>query len=233
MPPPKLRGGVGDPDLRRPLIGDRVLVEPKSDNQKKVVDCWKESTVLFLTGIAGTGKTHLSLGLALQDALNHKRDNGPKPKIMLTRAMVGVDEEPGWFPGGVEEKLLPWLAPFVDVVGNLTNDKWDNLRQDVDIELIPTSLLRGRTVSKNQVLIADEAQSMTYSQLVCLLTRVGNGGKIVVCGDASQSDKFKGKSCPLADVTKKLTGLAGVTVVKFGKQDQQRNPLVNAILDRL
>lgn len=231
--PTKLRGGIGDPDLRRPLIGDQVLVDPKSDNQRKVVKCWADSTVIFLLGISGTGKTHLSLGLALQDAFNYKRDNGPKPKIMLTRAMVGVDEEPGWFPGGVEDKLLPWLAPFVDVLGNLTTDKWEALRQDVDIELVPTSLLRGRTVGKNQVLIADEAQSMSYSQIVCLLTRVGKGGKVVVAGDPSQSDKFSTKTCPLAEVTKKLTGLAGVSIIKFNKQDQQRSDIINAILDRL
>lgn len=229
----RLRGGVGDPDLKRPLIGDCRLVDPKTSNQKKVVEYWPDATVLFLLGIAGTGKTHLSLGLALQDAFNYKRDNGPKPKIMLTRAMVGVDEEPGWFPGGVEEKLLPWLAPFVDVLGNLTHDKWENLREEVDIELVPTSLLRGRTVGKNQVLIADEAQSMSYNQLKCLLTRVGKGGKVVVCGDPSQSDAFDAKTCPLADVAKRLNGLAGVSVVKFGKQDQQRSELVNAILERL
>jgi phosphate starvation-inducible protein PhoH and related proteins len=219
--------------LRKPLIGDRVLVEPKTDNQRKVVECWPTSTVLFLTGIAGTGKTHLSLGLALTDALNHRRDDGPKPKIMLTRAMVGCDEEPGLFPGDVEHKLLPWLAPFVDVLSNLTNDKWETLREEVDIELVPTSLLRGRTVGKNQVLIADECQSMTYNQLVCLLTRVGVGGKVILCGDPSQSDRFSASKCPLSEVAKKLTGLKGVSVVRFTSADQQRSELVNAILDRL
>lgn len=231
--PAKLRGGFGDDDLSKPLIESRHLVDPKTPNQKRTVEQWSKSEILFLVGLAGVGKTHLSLGLALQDALNHKRDSGPKPKILLTRPTVGVDADPGLFPGDAEEKLLPWIAPFFDVFGNLSTQSWEQIRKVVDIELVHFSLLRGRTVGTNHILIADECQTATYNQLKCLLTRVGKGGKIVICGDPYQADNFDEKTCPLTEVTKKLTGLDGVTVIKFGKQDQQRSGIVNAILERL
>jgi len=209
------------------------LVFPKTDNQQKVVDCWDDSELLFLVGVAGVGKTHLALGLALEQALNHKRDDGPKPKILLTRPMVGVDEEVGLFPGDVEQKLIPWLAPFIDVLGGITTDSWQQIREQVDIELVPFSLLRGRTVSRNQVLIADETQSATFGQLKCLLTRIGRGGKVVVCGDPSQSDKFNPDYCPLKEIAAKLSDLKGVAVVNFTTADQQRSELVNKVLERL
>lgn len=233
MPPSKkLRGGTAEATPSN-WIGDRIRVEPKTDNQRRVVEYWEDSQVVILLGIPGSGKTHLSLGLALRDALRHRRDDGPKPKIMLTRPMVGVDEEVGLFPGSAEEKLLPWMSPFLDVASNLVNESWEQLRQAVDIELVPFSMLRGRTVGRNQVLIADECQSATFNQLKCLLTRVGKGGKIVACGDPSQSDLFTADDCPLAEVARKIGTVNGVSVVRFTQIDQQRSTIVNEILDRL
>lgn len=228
--PRKLRTGTGSD---KPSFGNHQLVFPKTANQQKVVDCWEESELMFLVGVAGVGKTHLALGLALQQAFSHHRDDGPKPKILLTRPMVGVDEEVGLFPGDVEEKLKPWLAPFFDVLGGLTNDTWEQIREQVEIELVPFSMLRGRTVSRNQILIADETQSATIGQLKCLLTRIGKGGKVVVCGDPSQSDKFNPDYCPLREVTRKLSDLPTVAVIEFTKADQQRSELVNKVLERL
>lgn len=207
-------------------------MEPRSKNQQLVVDRWADSKILFLLGLAGCGKTHLSLGLALQDAFSHKRDNGPKPTIMLTRAMVGCDEDPGLFPGDPSMKIWPWLAPFSDVLGSLTNESWEELQSSVDIQPIHVGLCRGRTVS-NGVLICDEAQSLTRSQLVCLVTRVGRGGKVVLCGDPFQSDRFRPEESPLVDIAERLSDLPEVSVIKFNKADQQREPLINKILDRL
>lgn len=226
----RLRTGVG---ADKPRFGGQQLVFPKTENQQRVVDCWDESELLFLVGLAGVGKTHLALGLALEQAFNYKRDDGPKPKILLTRPMVGVDEEVGLFPGDVTEKMIPWLAPFFDVLGGLTNETWEQVQERVEIELVPFSMLRGRTVSRNQVLIADETQSATIGQLKCLLTRIGKGGKIVVCGDPSQSDKFNPDYCPLSEVARKLSDLDGVSVITFNQTDQQRSELVNKVLERL
>ena len=114
---------------------------------------------------------------------------GGKPRLMLTRPMVGCDEDLGFLPGNVEEKTLPWLLPFKDVLADLTFDSWERMQEAVDVEFIPTGMLRGRTVSHG-ILIADELQNATASQIKCILTRIGRGGRIIALADPDQSAVF-------------------------------------------
>jgi phosphate starvation-inducible PhoH-like protein len=100
------------------------------------------------------------------------------------------------------------------------------------IEAIPTGMLRGRTV-RDAVLILDEAQNCSYAQLKCALTRIGSYGRLILTGDADQSDRYRPEESPLMDITRKLSDLDTVSVVRFTHADQQRDELVNAILERL
>lgn len=213
---------------RGPLM---AVVNPKTPGQRRVVDLWHRSRVLFLIGGAGTGKTHISLALALSDAL--KKSAKERGKIMLTRPMITVEEPIGYLPGTVDEKVLPWLMPFHDVLGQITFTRWEELQQSVDVESVPLGMLRGRTI-RDGVLICDEMQNSSYAQIKCVLTRIGFGSKIVLCGDTDQSDLFNADESPLMDVANRLEHLDTVSVVYFDpKIDQVRDPLVSDILDCL
>ena len=210
-----------------------VRVEARNPTQQVVIDLWPRSRVLFLIGPAGVGKSAVALGLAARDVLDWKRDDGPRPKLFLTRPMVGCDEDIGFLPGGVEEKLGPWLAPFRDVLRSLSFSSWDELTAAIDVEVVPVGMLRGRTVSHG-VLVADECQGMTDAQMKCLLSRIGHRGRLVLCADPDQNDGgIDPRAVPVHQAAARLAGLDGVAVVRFGAADQVRDPLVSAMLDRL
>lgn len=213
---------------RVPLM---VTLDPKSPGQKQVVDLWPRSRILFLTGAAGTGKTHISLALALSDALSRRsKDRG---RILLTRPMVTVSENLGFLPGTVDEKVQPWLLPFHDVLGQITFTKWEQLQQSVEVEAVPIGMLRGRTI-RNGVLICDEMQNSSYDQIVCALTRIGPNSRIIFCGDPDQSDLYSPAESPLMKVADRLKHLDVVATVHFdARRDQLRDPLVAEILNCL
>jgi phosphate starvation-inducible PhoH-like protein len=114
------------------------------------------------------------------------------------------------------------------------NEEWAKLVKALSkrIEVVPTGMLRGRTV-RDAVLVLDEAQNCSYAQLRCALTRIGEYGRLILTGDADQSDRFRTEDSPLMDIAQKLGDLDAVSVVRFGPEDQQRDPLINAILERI
>lgn len=135
----------------------------------------------------------------------------------------------------LEEKLSPWLGPLHDVWSSMSgDDDWAKLVKALGkrIETIPVGMLRGRTV-RDAVLILDEAQNCSYSQLKCALTRLGEYGRLILTGDADQSDRFRPEESPLMDVARKLADLDTVSVIRFTHADQQRDPLICDILDRI
>lgn len=196
----------------------QINFSPRHPGQKRVVELWEKSQALIIAGPAGTGKTAVALAMALKYA----------KKVILCRPAVPVDEELGFAPGTIEEKLAPWLSPFSDVLGDLSETrylaKWKNL------ETVGIGLLGGRTV-KNAVLIVDEAQNATRAQLKMALTRCGENGKIVLCGDFSQT-QIKGPN-PLKDVADRLTLVEGANVVHFLPEHQLRSPFVQRVLEVL
>jgi len=206
-----------------------------TDRQQDAAELWRRSRVLFLVGPAGTGKTVTALSLAVRESLhpraNHKR-------IMLSRPLVPTDEEMGFLPGTQDEKLGPWLAPFRDVAQSTVTgckDQWAGLTKllkdkECGFELVPTGMLRGRTVSYG-TLILDEAQNCTRGQLVCALTRMGTGGRVVICGDPQQPDRLNPP--PLLEVMRQVGNLDTVGVVRFDKSDCVRDPLVIEMIDAL
>lgn len=208
-----------------------ITVEPRSPGQQMVMDLWPRSRILFLLGAAGVGKSHIALALATAEILSMpKKERG---KLMLSRPMVTCDEPIGFLPGDLTEKTLPWLSPFQDVFGQMSFAKWESLAAELELEMVPVGMLRGRTV-RNGVLVLDEGQSLTPAQLKCALSRIGTGGRIVICGDPDQSDRYPPNKCPLVDTAKRLEKLDTVSVVRFHPvRDQLRDPLVSEILELL
>lgn len=214
-------------------LSHRIQLEARNSAQAAAIELWDRSRILFLLGASGSGKTHLALGLALREILHHDRDRGPQPKLMLARPTVACGESLGFLPGSLDEKILPWLAPFRDVLGSLSNDTLEQLQEEIEIEAIPVGLLRGRTVS-NAILIVDESQNLTDAQLLCVLTRIGHRGRIILCADQRQSDLYSDyREVPVVGAARKLSKLDTVSVVNFKAADTVRDPLISEIIKLL
>jgi phosphate starvation-inducible PhoH-like protein len=164
----------------------RVQIYPKNLNQEnyllKLND--PQKMIVFATGPAGTGKTMLAVQWAV-DQLKY----GEVDKIIVTRPAVSVDEEHGFLPGDLNEKMAPWTRPIFDVIAENYNAKEiEHMVLEGIIETSPLAYMRGRTF-KNAIVIADEMQNTTPSQMKMLLTRLGQGSKMVVTGDLQQADR--------------------------------------------
>lgn len=197
-----------------------IIFRPRHPGQRRVAEVWDESQAIVITGPAGTGKTSISLALALAKS----------PRVILCRPAVPVDEDLGFIPGDLSEKLAPWLAPFSDVLRDMSStgatlEKWGK-----KIEIVSVGLLGGRTI-KDATLILDEAQNCTRRQLVMALTRVGENGRVVLCGDYDQS-VIPGP-CALKDIASRLTSVSGAAVVHFLPEWQQRSEFVKRVLEVL
>lgn len=196
-----------------------IYFKPRHPGQRRVAEVWDESQAIVITGMAGTGKTSISLALALS-----KSD-----RVVLCRPAVPIDEDLGFIPGDLGEKLKPWLSPFTDVLQDMSSgntlEKWGK-----KVEVVSVGLLGGRTI-KNATLVADEAQNLTYRQIVTALTRVGENGRVVLCGDYDQS--VLPDPCPLKIIANKLTAVKGASVIHFDASWQQRSEFVRRVLEVL
>lgn len=204
-----------------------VVFTPRNESQQRVVELWPRSRIMFLVGTSGGGKSHCALSMALLELLRYNPKD--KPKLLLSRPLVTVTEKLGFLPGSVDEKLEPWFGAFHDVFGQMSFNKWEELQKTLTVESVALGLLRGRTI-RSGVLIVDEAQNITPEQLKCVLTRIGENGRIILTGDPEQSDLYKAYDSPLMDAANKLQHLDTVSVVKFTEKDQVRDPLINEIL---
>lgn len=207
-----------------------ITLLPKSLTQETYIDLLTdpEKLIIFATGPAGTGKTMLAVLAALK-ALKA----GECERIVVTRPAVGVDdEEHGFLPGDLNEKMAPWTRPIFDIIGEYyRQSEIARMLDDNVIEISPLAYMRGRTF-KNSWIIADEMQNATPSQMKMLLTRLGEGSKMVVTGDTRQADRHEALNGLLdfqrlvADY-KKCKYVSGV---EFAHKDVQRHPAVLEIL---
>ena len=164
----------------------RVQIYPKNLSQEnyllKLND--PQKMIIFAIGPAGTGKTMLAVQWAI-DQLKY----GSADKIIITRPAVSVDEDHGFLPGTLQEKMEPWTKPIMDVFSeNFTQREIEGFVREGVIETSPLAYMRGRTF-KNAIVIADEMQNATPSQMKMLLTRLGQGSRMVVTGDLQQADR--------------------------------------------
>lgn len=194
--------------------------------QAHALDVISNSTITFILGPAGTGKTHLASGYAVQQLLDGRVEN-----IVITRPSVAT-EQLGYLPGSAEEKVGPYLIPFFDALERIAGKRGHHRdRVSAAVKIAPLAYLRGRTFNK-AVMVFDEAQNATFGQLKLFLTRLGVGSQIIVTGDADQSDLPRSER-RLIDVMQRLAGLKGVGVVEFKSADIVRHPIICGVLREL
>jgi phosphate starvation-inducible PhoH-like protein len=178
----KVQGLLSETALHQVKEG---LARPKTALQGEYIEAMKNPTkkIVFATGPAGTGKTML----ACQQGLYHFL-SGQYEKLVFTRPMIAVDEEMGFLPGTMEEKMAPWIRPMWDVLGQqLSQREIQVLMDEKYIEIVPLGFMRGRTFIKTWI-VADEMQNATENQMKMLTTRLGTGSKMVITGDLDQCD---------------------------------------------
>ena len=208
----------------------QIVLQPKTLTQETYIDLLQDdrAQVVFATGPAGTGKTML----AVLAALKGLREGACK-KIVVTRPAVGVDDEQhGFLPGTLNEKMAPWTRPIFDYMQEYyTPAQISKMLEDTVIEISPLAFMRGRTF-KNSYIIADEMQNATPGQMKMLLTRLGEGSKIVVTGDTRQADRKEADNGLLdfQRLVESYQQLKYIKGVEFTSKDIQRHPAVVEIL---
>lgn len=199
-------------------------VRPKTAGQKRYVDAIRANTITFGIGPAGTGKTYLAMAMAVA-ALKRKEVG----RIILTRPVVEAGENLGFLPGTLEEKIDPYIRPLYDALFDMSDmERARDLIEDGVIEIAPLAFMRGRTLN-DSFIILDEAQNTTSEQMKMFLTRLGFGSKMVITGDATQTDLPSGKSGFIA-VRRILEDIDGIAFCDFTGMDVVRHSLVAAIV---
>lgn len=202
------------------------LVKPKTPGQKRYLEAVQKNDMIFCTGPAGTGKTYLAVAIAVH-MLKHKRAK----RLVLARPAVEAGEKLGFLPGDLQAKVNPYLRPLFDALHDMMD--YDQIRRFMVndlIEVIPLAFMRGRTFN-DSVIILDEAQNTTVSQMLMFLTRMGHGSKMIVTGDDSQTDLPEKETSGLIDAKRRLSGIKGLAVVHLDKADIVRHNLVQNVVD--
>jgi phosphate starvation-inducible PhoH-like protein len=205
----------------------RIELIPKNISQETYIEHLEDphTHIVFAVGPAGTGKTLLATMAGIQ-ALKQ----GDVKRIVITRPAVSVDEQHGFLPGTLVEKMQPWILPILDYFYEYYSKAQvaAMIEQGV-IDIVPLAFMRGRTFRQSWI-IGDEFQNSTPNQMKMLLTRIGEGSKIVVTGDVNQHDRgFEVNG--LKDVIGRLSNRAGIELCEFGTGDIERHHLIDVILD--
>ena len=198
----------------------------RSVNQKKLVALYDDNDLLFAVGPAGSGKTYTAIALAVRALKNRE-----VKRIILSRPAVEAGEKLGFLPGDMKEKIDPYLQPLYDALQDMIPGvKLNDYMEKGTIQIAPLAFMRGRTLS-DAVVILDEAQNTTSSQLKMFLTRLGINGKMIVTGDLTQIDLPASQHSGLKDAIDRLADIKGIAVVEFNQKDIVRHPLVKHIVD--
>ncbi len=201
-------------------------IKCKSENQQQLVDAYEKNDMVFATGPAGTGKTYLSIALAVR-ALKEKTAR----RIILSRPAVEAGEKLGFLPGDMKEKIDPYLQPLYDALGDmLPAVKLQDMMEKNIIQIAPLAFMRGRTLS-DAVVILDEAQNTTPAQLRMFLTRMGWDTKMIITGDMTQIDLPRGQRSGLSEALQILKDVEGIGFVELNKKDIVRHKLVTRIVN--
>jgi phosphate starvation-inducible PhoH-like protein len=201
------------------------MISPRTLTQRRYIDLLtSRSPIVIGTGPAGTGKTLLACHEASKALVTRQVE-----RLVLTRPAVSVDEQHGYLPGNLEEKMSPWTRPMFDALHRWYSPK--KVRDMVDnqqIEICPLAYMRGRTFD-NAWIIGDEMQNSTPSQMKMLLTRVGEGSKMVVLGDPDQHDRGFDEN-GLSDLIKRIGISDSISCVQFTEDDVIRAEVIKEIL---
>lgn len=212
--------------MKSPVYRNRL--KPRTENQKEYIRTIAENTITFCQGLAGSGKTHIAIGMAIEYLLDDKVN-----KIIITRPVLEAGEKIGYLPGTAEEKLHPYLLPILDEVHHfISMAQYASLKLNNKIEVVPLGLMRGRNFH-NAFIVADECQNASYDQLKMLLTRIGQNSKMVLTGDIGQSDLTRHLQGGFIDLIRALNDIEGIGIAQLESCDIIRNPIIAKILARL
>ena len=201
-------------------------IKPRTENQQQLVDAFFNNDMTFAVGPAGTGKTYLSIALAVK-ALKEKTIK----KIILSRPAVEAGEKLGFLPGDMKDKIDPYLQPLYDALEDmLPQAKLQEMMEKHVIQIAPLAFMRGRTLS-DAVVILDEAQNTTCAQIRMFLTRMGWNTKMIITGDMTQIDLPREQKSGLKEALGILTGIGGIGVVELTRKDIVRHKLVTRIVN--
>jgi phosphate starvation-inducible PhoH-like protein len=206
-------------------------VEAKTEAQGNFMAHIMHSDIIMVYGPAGTGKTFISVAMAVDEL-----KAGVVDKIIVTRPMQGVDEEMGFLPGTEEEKYAPWMMPVMDVlIDRLGEGEAKYLLKSKKVEFRPLMMMRGSSF-KDSWIIMDEAQNTTPKQMKMFLTRIGKNCKMIINGDQKQSDLKSNRGMEitsgLEDAVFRLHGVPKISVCEFTKDDIVRHGLVRSIIEQ-
>lgn len=224
----KLRQNTNVVDLQVYQKKNQVTILPRNKNQEtymlKLLD--RKKDIIFGIGPAGTGKTLIAVQVAVKLFKEGKVD-----KIIVTRPAVSVDEDLGFLPGTLEQKMAPWTRPIFDVLREYFNAREiSGMIDEGIIEISPLAYMRGRTFKKSFIL-ADEMQNATQSQMKMLLTRIGMGSRMAVTGDLAQADRIQDNGLVKFVQCLDQRQLSRLDIVRFAKGDIERHDAVKEVLE--
>jgi len=243
-----LRGKVSK-SVKGPSNNITSVIEGMTPNKKRIKEIIKRPKEKFLTksqeeywkilgdneitlcfGPAGVGKSYIAMKRAIDLLWD---ENNKYEKIIIVRPAVEAEEKLGSLPGGLEEKLDPYIYPSYYLLNKIIGkEARERLKDEGYIEIAALAYMRGWNVD-NTILVFEEAQNATPAQIKLLLTRIGFNSKFFLSGDLEQSDKFKDKTkSGLYDAKKRLYNVKGIGVFEFGSEDIVRNPIIGEILQR-
>jgi len=206
-----------------------ISVTARNEGQKSALRSISENKITFVTGVPGTGKTHLSVGWGLQEM-----NKGRFARLILSRPVVEAGESLGYLPGSAEDKIAPYMMPMYEILMKYMSAKQlKDLEAEKKIMILPIAYMRGVTFDSSFVVV-DECQNASQKQMHLILTRLGDNSKVVMTGDTRQSDII-GRGVVmngLEDAVQRLQDIEEVGVVNLGYESCVRDPLVNLIDER-
>lgn len=224
-----IKGGKINDDTSSDVVVYNISGKPiksRSANQQKLIDAYNNNDMLFAVGPAGTGKTYLSIALAVK-ALKEKATK----KIILSRPAVEAGEKLGFLPGDMKDKIDPYLQPLYNALEDMIPAvKLQDMIEKHIIQIAPLAFMRGRTLS-DAVIILDEAQNTTSAQIRMFLTRLGWNAKMIITGDLTQVDLPHGTTSGLREAIRVLNGIEGISFINMNEKDIVRHKLVTRIVN--
>lgn len=222
-------GALGESSWRDDTLevyvrGERIV--PKTPGQRAYLEIMYQHDLTFCCGPAGTGKTYLAVAAAVS-----MLKRGRMRKLVLVRPAVEAGEKLGFLPGDLHQKVNPYLRPLLDGLHDMMPyEQVERFMHSDIVEIVPLAFMRGRTLN-DAIIILDEAQNATRSQMMMFLTRLGHGSKMVVTGDTSQTDLPDKNSSGLVDAVRRLKNVPGIGFATLTQQDIVRHSLVQRIVD--
>ncbi|NPD80494.1 PhoH family protein [Prevotella sp. PINT] len=201
-------------------------IKSRSANQQKLIEAFERDDMTFAVGPAGTGKTYLSIALAVK-ALKEKQVK----RLILSRPAVEAGEKLGFLPGDMKDKIDPYLQPLYDALEDMIPAvKLQDMMEKHIIQIAPLAFMRGRTLN-DAVVILDEAQNTTTAQIKMFLTRMGWNTKMIITGDLTQIDLPRNTRSGLGEALKILEGVEGISTINLDQSDIVRHRLVTRIVN--